>query len=81
MEHQLTAYDVEQDLSGLICPLPILRTKAAIARMAAGQVLLVTVSSDESAGEIRNFVRQAGHRIRSAEEADDRFRFWIEKRA
>ena len=73
-------FDQQQDLSGLICPLPILRIKAAIARMAPGEVLKVTVSNLESVNEINHFARQSGHLVRAAEESSKRHLFWIEKR-
>ncbi|RTK99460.1 MAG: response regulator SirA, partial [Neisseriaceae bacterium] len=34
-------FDKEIDLSGLNCPLPILRTKKALAELQSGQVLKV----------------------------------------
>ena len=73
-------FDEQQDLSGLICPLPILRIKAAVARMQSGQVLKVTVTNAESVTEIHHFIRQTGHRLCAEEEGGGSYRFWIEKR-
>lgn len=55
MEH-----DHEIDLSGLNCPLPILRTKAALTKVASGEVLRITVTNPDSVREIDAFAKQSG---------------------
>ncbi len=53
-------YNHEVDLSGLNCPLPILRTKAALTKMAPGDVLKITVTNPDSVREIGAFAKQSG---------------------
>ncbi len=42
------AYDVLVDATGLICPLPILRARKALARMDNGKILCI-ITTDENA--------------------------------
>ena len=71
--------DLEIDLSGLRCPLPVLRVKKALGEIGAGQTLRA-FATDPGAGEdIPAFVRQAGHMIRGMREADGGVYFFIAK--
>lgn len=62
-------FDSEIDLSGLNCPLPILKTKAALATMAQGAVLRIIVTNNDSVREIRNYARQVEAELQ--QDADD----------
>lgn len=53
-------YDTEIDLSGLNCPLPILRTKAALATMNPGEMLKIIVTNSDSVRELRIYAKQTG---------------------
>ncbi len=48
------------DLSGLKCPLPILRTKKALAQMSGG-VLTVLATDPGAPDDFAAFCRQTGH--------------------
>ncbi len=56
----------EIDLSGLRCPLPVLRVKKALAEMPAGGRLRALATDPGSAEDIPAFLRQAGHTLESA---------------
>jgi tRNA 2-thiouridine synthesizing protein A len=72
-------YDQELDLSGLNCPLPILRTKKALALAAPGTVLKVIGTDPGSVKEFRVFARQGGFELLSCSEAADHFVYLIRK--
>lgn len=67
------------DARGLNCPLPILRTKKAIAGLASGEVLEVLATDPGSVKDLDSFCSQTGHRLLSSRPADDGFVFRIEK--
>ncbi|NOR51080.1 MAG: preprotein translocase subunit TatC [Gammaproteobacteria bacterium] len=73
-------FDSEQDLSGLDCPLPTLRIKAALAKMEPGKVLKVISTHPDSVKEIRTFCKQTGHTMVGCSEVLGQYLFWIEKR-
>jgi tRNA 2-thiouridine synthesizing protein A len=51
------------DLSGLKCPLPVLRTRKALARMAEGQEIEVIATDPISGIDIPHFCASEGHEI------------------
>jgi len=73
--------DVVLDLSGLKCPLPVLRTRKALRRLAAGQSLVVTCTDPLALIDIPNLVREEGARLDLAERHGDRLRFRIARSA
>ena len=72
-------YDEELDLSGLNCPLPILRTKKALALAEPGTVLKVTGTDPGSVREFRVYAAQGGFELLSCEELPDRYVYLIRK--
>jgi tRNA 2-thiouridine synthesizing protein A len=51
------------DLRGLKCPLPVLRTRKALAGMRAGDLLIVTCTDPLAGIDIPNLVRETGDAI------------------
>ncbi|NJM32193.1 MAG: sulfurtransferase TusA family protein [Limnobacter sp.] len=72
--------DQEVDATGLNCPLPILKTKKALAGMQSGQILKV-ISTDS--GSVRDFVlfaKQTGNELLEQSEAEGKFVFYMKRR-
>lgn len=55
--------DVLLDLRGLNCPLPALRTRKALARLAPGRRVVVEASDPMAAIDIPHLCREDGHRL------------------
>ncbi len=53
-------FDKEIDLSGLNCPLPILKTKATLVNMNVGEVLKIILTNSDSVRELRIYAKQTG---------------------
>lgn len=73
------AIAVEIDLSGLNCPLPVLRTKKAMATMAEGDILAVRTTDPTSAQDIPAFAKMAGHALVRLEETASGHLFLLRK--
>lgn len=71
--------DQQLDVSGLICPLPVLKTRAALSRMAVGEVLKVTVTHPDSRREFPVLCRLPEFELLASSEEGDRFLYWIKK--
>ena len=71
--------DREVDARGLNCPLPILRTRKAMAGLAAGEVLEVTASDRGSVKDMESFYNQTGHQLLASDQQDGAFVFRIRK--
>lgn len=68
-------FDRELDVKGLNCPLPILRTKKALATMETGQILRVQATDPGSVKDFQAFARQTGNALLSSTETDQVFEF------
>ena len=76
----MTAIDAELDTCGLSCPLPILKTKKALAGLRGGQVLRIVATDPEAVRDFENFSQQMGHALLEAREESGRFYFLLRKR-
>ena len=73
-------FDKELDAKGLNCPLPILRTKKALAEMGSGQVLKVIATDPGSVKDMQAFAKQTGNELVSSAEAGGEFTFFMKKK-
>ena len=62
-------FDRELDVKGLNCPLPILRTKKALAEMHSGQTLCVISTDAGSVRDFQAFAKQTGNELVSQQTA------------
>jgi tRNA 2-thiouridine synthesizing protein A len=67
------------DARGLNCPLPILRTKKALASMAVGDVLEITATDPGSVKDLDSFCSQTGNEMLTSQQIDEAFHFRIRK--
>jgi len=75
----MTEFDKELDVSGLNCPLPILRVKQALTTMENGQILKVLVTDPGSTKEFKVFNEQTNHTLIESSSNNGRFMFFIKK--
>lgn len=69
----------ELDLSGLKCPLPVLRTRKALLSMAPGERLRV-ICTDPLAGiDVPNMIRETGDVLEEQRQEASRITFLIRK--
>ncbi len=59
---------VKLDLTGLSCPLPVLRARKAAADLAPGQVLEVLATDRDAPKDFETFCEAAGHALVSCTE-------------
>jgi TusA-related sulfurtransferase len=65
----------EIDTRGLNCPLPILKTKKALATMQSGELLKVVSTDGGSLRDFQAFAKQTGHELISQSEDSGEFIF------
>lgn len=73
--------DTRLDLRGLKCPLPALKTRKALARLDADQVLIVECTDPLAEIDIPHVVAETGHMLEGAMRNDDVLVFRIRTRA
>lgn len=67
------------DTRGMNCPLPILRTKKALAELAAGETLAVTATDPGSLKDMQAFCKQTGNELIASSANQGEFEFLIRK--
>ncbi len=72
-------FDKEYDASGLACPLPIVKTKKALADMASGTVLKVTATDPGSVCDMAAFAEQTGNALLEQGEEGGKYVFFLKK--
>jgi tRNA 2-thiouridine synthesizing protein A len=70
----------ELDARGLNCPLPILKTKKALAEMASGDVLRVQATDPGSVRDFQAFAKQTGNELLSQSQEDTVFTFFMKRK-
>jgi len=68
------------DVKGLLCPLPVLKTRKALERLEPGASLVVEATDPAAAIDMPHFCAEAGHDLVSQEAEGGVLRFEIRKR-
>lgn len=76
---ELLTSDVALDVTGLSCPMPLLKTKLELKKMHEGQLLLVVTSDGGSWKDIPAYINQVVHELISAQQKDKNYVFLIRK--
>ncbi len=72
--------DVELDLSGLSCPLPVLKTKKILSTMNSGKKVFVICTDEGSFDDFKYFCEHSGHKLLVREKTENDFRFIIQRK-
>jgi len=73
-------FDRDLDVKGLNCPLPILRTKKALAEMETGQVLRVQATDPGSVKDFAAFAKQTGNELLEQKEENRVLEFYLKRK-
>jgi CoA-disulfide reductase len=68
------------DVSGLTCPLPIIKLKKGIDSLESGQVIELHVTDRGALNDLPAWSKNAGHSILKTEEDEKILKFWIQKK-
>jgi tRNA 2-thiouridine synthesizing protein A len=67
------------DTRGLSCPLPVLRARKAMQRLASGALLRVLATDPGTVKDFEAFCRASGHQLVESRTQDDEFHFLLRK--
>ena len=73
-------FDRQLDVQGMKCPLPILRTKKALAEMQSGQTLRVLATDPGSVKDFQAFARQTGNDLIASGQTDSVFEYVLKRK-
>ncbi|MEG0967415.1 MAG: sulfurtransferase TusA family protein [Pseudomonas sp.] len=72
-------FDAELDTCGLNCPLPLLKAKMELNRLASGAVLKVLATDAGSQRDFRTFAKLAGHTLLLETAEEGVYTYWLRK--
>ena len=67
------------DCIGLYCPMPVLRTRQEMDKLAIGEILEVWADDPAAEEDLKAWARQTGQQILEIENTDEGMRFLIQK--
>lgn len=67
------------DCIGLYCPMPILKTRQEMDKLAVGEVLEVLADDPAAEPDIKSWAKRAGQKILKIEKTDEGMKFLIRK--
>ncbi|MEO1198517.1 MAG: sulfurtransferase TusA family protein [Pseudomonadota bacterium] len=67
------------DVRGLLCPLPVLKARKALAGLPKGAVLVVEATDPASVIDIPHYCQESGHRLLSQSQDGELFTYEIER--
>lgn len=68
------------DATGLACPLPLLKAKQALNKMATGQQLRVIATDQGSVRDFQVFAEQSGHILLQSQQFHGKFEYLLQKK-
>lgn len=71
--------DHEIDCSGMLCPIPVIKTAAAIKKVEVGQVLKMIATDPGAPPDMEAWSRQTGHELLEQGEEDGKFVFFFKR--
>lgn len=76
-----TAYTVTQvlDVTGELCPMPVVKARLALDKLQPGQVLKVVATDPASCDDMPAFARAQGHRLLEAQSEKGVYTYLVQK--
>lgn len=74
-----TQTDAVLDAQGLSCPMPVVKARLEMEKLASGQVLEVIATDPGSVSDFDNWAKMSGHELLNSSEADGVYSYWIKK--
>jgi CoA-disulfide reductase len=72
--------DTVVDVSGLTCPMPIIKLKKGIDSLDSGQVIELHVTDRGALNDLPAWSKNAGHTLLKTEQDENLIKFWIKKK-
>lgn len=72
-------YDIALDVSGLLCPYPLIEAKKALNLLSQGKILKVISTDPASIIDFKVFTAVSAHHLLHQKTLSGRYYFWIKK--
>lgn len=71
--------DMVLDCTGLLCPVPVVKTSKAIKQIEVGQILQMIATDPGAPPDMQAWTRQTGHEMVESHEEDGKFVFYFRR--
>ncbi|MGH1465407.1 MAG: sulfurtransferase TusA family protein [Cognatishimia sp.] len=75
----MTDIELEIDAIGLLCPLPVLKLRKRLQKLAVGAKVRLLTDDPASIVDVPHFCQEQGHALMSSGESDGSFFFIVKK--
>ncbi|GAA6207436.1 sulfurtransferase TusA family protein [Cognatishimia sp. WU-CL00825] len=75
----MTDFEMDIDAIGLLCPLPVLKLRKRLQKLAAGAQVRLLTDDPASIVDVPHFCQEQGHRLLSSGERDGHFFFIVQR--
>jgi tRNA 2-thiouridine synthesizing protein A len=75
------AADKELDCSGMLCPMPVIKTAKAIKEIGVGQILKMIATDAGAPSDMQAWSRQTGHALLESGEQGGKYVFYFRRTA
>ncbi|MFS0776652.1 sulfurtransferase TusA family protein [Neobacillus sp. 3P2-tot-E-2] len=72
--------DTVVDVSGLACPMPIIKLKKGIDTLESGQVIKLLATDRGALNDLPAWSKNAGHTLLKMQQEEKLIKFWIRKK-
>ncbi len=79
MSEPIPDADIELDVTGLVCPEPLMIVRNRVREMQSGEVLHVVATDPSTRRDFQNFCRFMGHALVGQRQQEDALEYWIRK--
>lgn len=67
------------DCTGMLCPMPVIKTSKAIKQIEIGQVLKMISTDPGAVPDMKAWTKQTGHEMLESHQEDDRYIFFFRR--
>ncbi len=71
--------DMVLDCTGLLCPIPVVKTSQAIKEIEVGKILHMIATDPGSPPDMEAWARQTGHQLVEQAKEDGKYLFWFKR--
>jgi tRNA 2-thiouridine synthesizing protein A len=75
-----TTTEIQLDVKGLLCPLPVLKARKALSGLEPGAVLELVATDPAAVIDVPHFCNETGHTLVSQSESDGVYTFRIRRK-
>jgi TusA-related sulfurtransferase len=72
--------DATFDAKGLLCPMPILKTKIEIDKLSSGKILEIIATDPAADPDIRAWAKNTGHKFLGSEVDGEVWKIYVQKK-